>query len=582
MSNHATKIFHKIWGGFIIPHKPIRFRWIDFALISGIAGLFYGFVTMEKAWTGVWYPSVEIDLNPWNLPKYTFFSMVRGLAAYILSLTFTFIYGSWAAKDKIAERVLVPLLDIFQSIPVLGFMPGLVLTFVGIFHQSNVGLELAAIIMIFTGQVWNMTFSFYHSICSVPEDMRHVASIFQFNRWQILKRVEIPYATIGLVWNSMMSMSGGWFFLMVSEAFVLGHNDFRLPGIGSYMSVAVYQGNFPAMAYAILSMVIMIVFLDIFLWKPVVAWSQKFRIEDTGIQPITSSFFLDWLRKAGLLQYICKISGTVNDYFSYLLTTRKKSATAHEKTNTTIQIFIWALYAFFIFLFVFGCWKLYHMLQILSLSAWSQILWCGFLTLLRVLSAVAVGTLWALPAGLAIGLSSRLSRILQPGIQIIASFPAPMLFTPIIIILNIIGINLGFGSIVLMLLGTQWYILFNVIAGAMSIPDDLREASRLFNMNRWQRLKNLYIPSVFPFLVTGWVTATGGAWNASIIAEYVVFKGNALTAQGLGAMISQSAEKADYALLTGSIITMAVFVVAFNRIVWRGLYRIAQKRYTVS
>jgi NitT/TauT family transport system permease protein len=582
MSNHVTKIFHKIWGGFIIPHKPIRFRWIDFALISGIAGLFYGLVTMEKAWTGVWYPSVEIDLNPWNLPKYTFFSMVRGLAAFILSLTFTFIYGSWAAKDKIAERVLVPLLDIFQSIPVLGFMPGLVLTFVGIFHQSNVGLELAAIIMIFTGQVWNMTFSFYHSICSVPEDMRQVASIFQFNRWQILKRVEIPYATIGLVWNSMMSMSGGWFFLMVSEAFVLGHNDFRLPGIGSYMSVAVHHGNFPAMAYAILSMVIMIVFLDIFLWKPVVAWSQKFRMEDTGVQPITYSFFLNWLRKAGLLQYIGKISGTVNDYFGYLLTTRKKSAAVHEKTNTTIQLFIWALYAFFIFLFVFGCWKLYHMLQILSLSAWSKILWYGFLTLLRVLSAVAVGTLWALPAGLAIGLSSKLSRILQPVIQIIASFPAPMLFTPIIIILNIIGINLGFGSIVLMLLGTQWYILFNVIAGAMSVPDDLREASRLFNMNRWQRLKNLYIPSVFPFLVTGWVTATGGAWNASIIAEYVVFKGNALTTQGLGAMISQSAEKADYALLTGSVIIMAVFVVAFNRIVWRGLYRIAQKRYTVS
>jgi len=276
---------------------------------------------------------------------------------------------------------------------------------------------------------------------------------------------------------------------MVSEAFVLGHNDFRLPGIGSYMSVAVHHGNLPAMVYAVLSMVIMIVFLDIFLWKPVVAWSQKFRIEDTGVQPITSSFFLNWLRKAGLLQYIGKISGTVNDYFSYLLTTRKKSVSAHEKTNTTIQIFIWALYAFFIFLFVFGCLKLYHMLQILSLSEWSQILWCGFLTLLRVLAAVAIGTLWALPAGLAIGLSSRLSRILQPVIQIIASFPAPMLFAPIIIILNIIGINLGFGSIVLMLLGTQWYILFNVIAGAMSIPDDLRDASRLFNMNRWQRMK---------------------------------------------------------------------------------------------
>jgi len=583
MSNHITKIFHKIWGGFAIPHKPIRFRWIDFLLVLGIAGLFYGLVSIEREWTGVWYPPVEIDLNPWLLPKYTFFSMVRGIIAYCLSLMFTLVYGYWAAKDKIAEKVLVPLLDILQSIPVLGFMPGLVLTLVGLFPHSNIGLELAAIVMIFTGQVWNMTFSFYHSLCTVPADMRQVASTFQFNWWQTLNWIEVPHAAIGLIWNSMMSMAGGWFFLMISESFVLGHNDFRLPGVGSYMSVAVNHGNFPAMVYAIIAMVVMVVFLDLFLWRPVVAWSQKFKQEETGAQFVMSSFFLNWLRKSGLLRYI----GGVFDYFinagtRYLFSKKKSHDEEFKGIRFPFRIFVWMMYAAFIGLFGFGCWKLSHMLQVLSLSSWGHISWYGCLTLFRVLSAVAIGTLWALPAGLMIGLSPKLSRIFQPIIQIVASFPAPMLFIPIIIFLKTIGVGLGFGSIALMLLGTQWYILFNVIAGAMSIPADLRESSRLFGMSRWQRFKNLYIPSVFPFLVTGWVTAAGGAWNASIVAEYVVFRGHTLTARGLGAMISQSAERADFALLTGTVLTMSAIVVIFNRVVWRSLYNMAEKRYAIE
>ncbi|MBM2834150.1 MAG: ABC-type anion transport protein, partial [Candidatus Brocadiaceae bacterium] len=489
MSNHVTKIFHKIWGGFAIPHKPIRFRWIDFLLVLGIAGLFYGLVSVEREWTGVWQPTVEIDLNPWLLPKYTFFSMVRGIIAYGLSLTFTLAYGYWAAKDKIAEKVLVPLLDILQSVPVLGFMPGLVLTLVGLFPHSNIGLELAAIIMIFTGQVWNMTFSFYHSLCTVPADMRQVASTFQFNWWQTLNWIEVPHAAIGLIWNSMMSMAGGWFFLMISEAFVLGYHDFRLPGVGSYMSVAVNHGNYPAMVYAIIAMIVMVVLLDLFLWRPVVVWSQKFKQEETGAQFVTSSFFLNWLRKAGLLQYI----GGVFDYFinagtRYLFSKKKASVEESRRIRFPFRIFVWMMYTAFIGLFGFGCWKLSHMLQVVSLSSWGHISWYGCLTLIRVLSAVAIGTLWALPAGLMIGLSPKLSRIFQPVIQIVASFPAPMLFTPIIIFLQTISVGLGFGSIVLMLLGTQWYILFNVIAGATSIPADLRESSRLFGMSRWQRL----------------------------------------------------------------------------------------------
>ena len=582
MSNHVTKIFHKIWGGFAIPHKPIRFRWIDFLLVLGIAGLFYGLVSVEREWTGVWQPTVEIDLNPWLLPKYTFFSMIRGIIAYGLSLTFTLVYGYWAAKDKIAEKVLIPLLDILQSIPVLGFMPGLVLAFVGLFHQSNIGLELAAIIMIFTGQVWNMTFSFYHSLRAMPVDMRQVSCAFRFNWWQTLNWVEAPYAAIGLIWNSMMSMAGGWFFLMISEAFVLGNNDFRLPGVGSYMSVAVNQGDIPAMVYAITAMIIMIVFLDMFLWRPVVAWSKKFKIEETGTQFETTSFFLNWLRRSGLLQNISSITGFFMEYGLNHVFPKKKVPTEEiGKMRIPFRIFIWIIYAAFLCLFGYGCWKLYHMLQALTLSRWQQISWCGCLTLFRVLSAVGIGTLWALPAGLAIGLSPRLSRIFQPVIQIVASFPAPMLFVPVIVFLQTVDIGLDFGSTVLMLLGTQWYILFNVIAGAMSIPSDLREASRLFEMNVWQRLKNLYIPAVFPFLVTGWVTAAGGAWNASIVAEYVVFRGHTLAAHGLGAMISQAAEKADFALLAGAVLSMSAFVVVFNRIVWRSLYSVAQRKYTL-
>lgn len=582
MANHVTKIFHKIWGGFSIPQRTIRFRWIDFLLIFGIAGLFYGLVSVEKEWSGVWNPIVDIDLNPWALPKYTFFSMVRGILAYGLSLIFTLIYGSWAAKDKIAEKVLVPLLDVLQSIPVLGFMPGLVLSFVGLFHQSNIGLELAAIVMIFTGQVWNMTFSFYHSLSTVPAEMRQVASTFRFNWWQTFKWVEVPYAAIGLIWNSMMSMSGGWFFLMISEAFVLGHHDFRLPGVGSYMSVAVNRGDMPAIGYAIAAMITMIVLLDLFLWRPVVVWSRKFKLEETGSQMVTSSFFLNWLRKAGLLWYIRGIFNIfANIGFNYLFSKRKTHKEVPTKVALSLRVFVCLIYAAFVGVFGFGCWKLFQLLQSLSLSDWRHISWYGCMTLSRVLSAVAIGTLWTLPTGLMIGLSPKLSRVLQPVIQVVASFPAPMLFVPIIIFLHNLGVGLEYGSVILMLLGTQWYILFNVIAGAMSIPADLREASRLFQMSRWQRMKNLYFPSVFPFLVTGWVTAAGGAWNASIIAEYATFRGQTLSTPGLGAMISQSAEKADLAVLTGAVLAMSAFVVVFNRVVWRSLYRVAQDRYSM-
>lgn len=572
--------FKKIWGNATAFLDPARkTNWIGLLLILGIVGVIFGLISFGKESTGVLRPTVVIDLSPWSLPKYTFFSLCRGLIAYTFSLTFTLIYGFWAAKDRIAEKILIPLLDILQSIPVLGFMPGLILALVSLFPKSNFGLELAAILMIFTGQVWNMTFSFYHSLRSVPHDLLEAATIYRLNWWDKFKNVELPFSTMGLVWNSMMSMAGGWFFLMINEAFVLGNRDFRLPGIGSYMSVAVAKGDTAAMIWAIIAMVLMIIFLDQFLWRPVVVWAQKFRVEEIGYQEKMSSWFLDWIQTSGILRRVRVLRRWLR---------RKSRPKAPNTKSSTPLTPKWSIHFAHLFFFLlvgvllFGAWKLTMILIQVPFKNWRDIFAASTLTLGRVLAATAIGTLWAVPAGLAIGLSPRLSRFLQPVVQVIASFPAPMLFPIVIAGLHVFGVPLGWGSILLMLLGTQWYILFNVIAGAMFVPSDLREAAEIYRVSGFARFWNLYLPSIFPYLVTGWVTAAGGAWNASIVSEYVSFKGQVLIANGVGARISQAAAAANFALLAASIVVMSTIVVLFNRFVWRRCYALAEKRFTLN
>src|SRR5512133_2823806 len=286
-----------------------RLSWTDLALVAGLGGGIYGLVHLAREWTGALRPAVEIDLSLRALPGYALLSLSRGLAAYLLSLLFTLVYGYWAAHDRVAERVLIPALDILQSIPVLGFMPGLVLGLVAAFPGSNVGLELASIVMIFTGQAWNMTFSFYHSLRSIPRDLDEAATLGRFGPWQRLRKLELPFSAIGLIWNSMMSMAGGWFFLMVSEAFVLGDHDFRLPGLGSYMSVAVAKGDGRAMLAAVATMTVMIVALDQLLWRPVVVWAQKFRMEESGQTEEMQSWFLDLLKRSEILPWISGLVG---------------------------------------------------------------------------------------------------------------------------------------------------------------------------------------------------------------------------------------------------------------------------------
>jgi NitT/TauT family transport system permease protein len=534
-----------------------------------------------------------------NLPRFTFYSLCRGLLAYGLSLAFTLVYGYWAAKDRRASSVLLPLLDILQSIPVLAFLPGVLLTFRALFPTNNIGLEIASILLIFTGQAWNMTFSFYHSLMSIPQEQREVASIYRFTWFERLTKLELPFATMGLVWNSMMSMAGGWFFLTACEAMELGDEKFRLPGIGSYMKVAIDDKDTPAQLWAILAMVLMIVGLDQLLWRPIVVWAQKFRTEEGAGASDDSSWFLDLLRRSRFLTFLERWrrlrlqrtsssaaphsapvdSGAIAAGESPMNPAPGPIAAQSEIVNPIGSLVVLALLGIAM---LWGMYRLVEMLLLVSLDDWQTIFASAGATLGRVLLSTAIGTLLAVPIGLAIGLSPRLARSMQPIVQVAASFPMPMLYPIAVGVMILCGIDINIGSVVLMLLGTMWYILFNVIAGAMVIPSDLREAATSFHILGRQRFWTVYAPGIFPYLVTGWVTAAGGAWNASILAELVTYDGKKLRAFGLGGLITQATDDKNFPLLSAGVLVMALVVVLFNRLVWRRLYSIAETRFSLS
>ena len=544
---------------------------VDLALFLVVAAAAIGLVRLGHQAGGGLRTAVEIDLSLAALPRYALYSLLRGVAAYAISLVFAIGYGYWAAKDRRAERVLVPLLDVLQSIPVLGFMPGLVLALVAAFPRSSVGLELAAIVMIFTGQAWNMTFSFYRSVRSVPKDLAEVASWGRFSAWQRFRAVELPAAAIGLVWNSMMSMAGGWFFLMVSEAFVLGDRDFRLPGIGAYMSVAVQRGDRGAMVASVVTMALLVVLLDQLVWRPLVAWSERFRLDEGGAVAPARSWVYDAVRRSRIAA----------------LRARRPRAPrppwhAPRAVAAALSLASPALFLFLLLALAAGGLRLVHLLRTVSAIGWAAVGRDAAITLARVLASVGLATIWAVPAGVAIGRSPRLSRVLQPVVQVVASFPAPMLFPAVVLALRAAGVGLGAGSVLLMTFATQWYVLFNVIAGASAVPADLEEAARAYRLGRWRTFRALHLPAVFPYLVTGWVTAAGGAWNASIVSEYVAIGSETLVAPGLGAAISRAAAEARLADLAAAVTVMAVTVVAFNRLVWRPLGRIAEERFSLQ
>jgi NitT/TauT family transport system permease protein len=569
------KRFQQIWGaatGFL--GQTRRMWFVDFILLGGIAGVVFGLFGVAHEWTMPNIPNEHPDLSISALPYYTMLTLTRGLIGYLMSIIFTLVYGYWAAKDEVAGRVLVPMLDILQSIPILGFMPGLVMAMVALFPSTRVGLELAAIITIFTGQAWNMTFSYYHSLRSVPENLREASTLYNFTWWERLKWLELPISTIGLVWNSMMSMAGGWFFIMISEQF----KEARLPGLGSYMAEAVEKGDRLAQVYAIIAMMLMIIALDQFLWRPLVVWSQKFRLDDAGHGEQMESWFLDFLRRSKIVSFFEK----------HLLKPKPNAKPRPRivkpdvplKPNAGGRILSMLTFVTLLCVLGWGGFSLFQLLRENNLETWIKLVGLAFITLGRVLLSTTVATLIALPIGLNIGLSPKLSRHLQPVVQIVASFPAPMLFPMVLALMAKVGISIEWGSIVLMLLGTMWYIVFNVVAGAMAIPADIREAAESYNITGWQRFVKIYFPGVFPYLVTGWVTAAGGAWNTSIVAEYIDKDHKA--ASGLGSAISQAFTANNLALLAAAVVVMSLVVVTFNRLVWKRLYDLAETRYSLS
>jgi NitT/TauT family transport system permease protein len=533
--------------------------------------------------------SPAIDLDPVHIPYYTARTVLRMFIAFGCALIFTFVWGYVAAKSPRARRVMLPALDILQSVPVLGFLSITVTGFLALFPGSLLGVECASIFAIFTAQAWNMTFGFYHSLVTIPAELGEAASVYRLNRWQRFTTVELPSSAIGLMWNSMMSFGGGWFFVAQSEAISVMNKNIKLPGLGSYIATAAEAGDGRATLYAIIAMVITILVLDQLVWRPLVAWADRFKLEQVEAQNQPTSWVLDFLRRslvvAWLFEHLGSRLGRLSERASLRVADAGSAVVAYtpRPMRRLVRLTLWLAVALLL------AWIARAALEIgreirteLTLSDMVRVVWLGFLTLLRVIAMTVVATIIWTPIAVWIGSRPKIARIAQPLAQIAASFPVNMTFPVVVSLFIAIHLPINYGSILLMALGTQWYILFNVIAGAMAIPTDLTEAARLFGLHNRKLWTTLIIPAIFPFWVTGALTATGGAWNASIVAEVASWGHDKLVADGLGAYIAQVTERGDQPAIYFSIAVMAVFVVVINRLIWRRLYSLAETRFKLD
>jgi NitT/TauT family transport system permease protein len=535
-------------------------------VLAGLA-LIYGVLSLTRYWTGPINAQPEIRLDAAALPQYALFSVARIASAYLLSLVVAVAYGYVAAHHATAERIMIPLLDTLQSIPVLSFLPPVMLAMVALFPTSQMGLELGAVLLIFTGQVWNMAFSVYSSLRNIPHDLLEAAEVYRLSRWQTFLQLEMPFSAIGLIWNSMMSVAGGWFFLMACEMFVLGARDLRLPGLGSYLQTAANVGDTLAIVRGVAVMVAVIVVMDQTIWRPLIAWSEKFKFEQVEGAQVPHSPILDWLQRSKLVAAVGR-SAVAPAREALLMHFAKRRLS--PRSGGRGKLANWTAWALGIAAAAGICYALAKMLVVLtalSSSGLRSILWGAGATFLRVEATLVL---------------AGLSAIAQPIAQIAASVPATALFPIVLLALIRIGGGLGIGSMVLLLLGTQWYILFNVIAGATAIPSDLKEVAEVFRLGAVERWRRLFLPSIFPYLITGFVTASGGAWNASIVAEYFRFHGKTYSITGLGAVISRATDSGNFPVLLGATLAMAAMVVTINRLVWRRLYSLASTRFKLE
>jgi NitT/TauT family transport system permease protein len=572
-----------IWG-FVPPGAPSFLK--DLPIFLAAFSIFYVFLAVARYWFTPISPQSEIDVRPGALPEYAMFSVTRIAISYFIAFIFSIAYGYAAAYNAKAERFMIPLLDTLQSIPVLSFLPGVMLAMVALFPRRQFGIELGSILLIFSGQAWNMAFSFYSSLKSIPREMHEVAEVYRWGRWQKLVEMELPFAAIGLVWNSMISVASAWFYLIACEMFVLRNQDFRIPGLGSYLQTAANAADTRAIVWGLVVMIGIIVAMDQIIWRPVIAWAEKFKFEQFAGSQVPHSSVLDLLRGSRVLPlvgrlFIIPARERLSLLFGREWPKWKDRPVDHRRGNAGQ----WVSYAIAAGVSIAVAYAVVRMSALAASVTGSElrsILVGGGATFLRVEFTLLLAALWTVPAGVAIGLNPKLSATLQPIVQVVASVPATALFPIIILLLTRVGGGLAIGSMVLMLLGTQWYILFNVIAGTSALPTDLKEVCGVFRFGRWERWQKLILPGIFPYLITGFVTASGGAWNASILAEYFHLNGQTFSTTGLGAVVGGAADTGNYPVLLVATMLMAFIVLAINRLVWRPLYTLASTRFKLE
>ncbi|OMW21471.1 sulfonate ABC transporter permease [Burkholderia pseudomallei] len=525
----------------------------------------------------------RISLDPANLPEYALRTTLRMLAAMVAALAFTLVYGTLAAKSRRAGMVLVPILDILQSVPVLGYISFTVTFFLALIPSRVLGAELAAIFAIFTSQAWNMTFSFYQSLRTVPRDLDEVSRGFHLTAWQRFWKLEVPFSMPGLIWNMMMSMSGGWFFVVASEAITVGNHTITLPGIGAYLAQAIVEKNLGAVGWVILAMTVVILAYDQLLFRPLVAWADKFRMETTSSGNAPESWLLDLVRRTRLIHQLLVPAGW---FFARLariplrvpsLDAVRFSMPRVEKKASRAADIAWAIAV------IVGAtcvvWRVFAYVSTgVTLAEVGHVFVLGLITLLRVALLIAIASLVWVPIGVWIGLRPAIAEKVQPLAQFLAAFPANLLFPVFVIVIARFHLNADIWLSPLIVLGTQWYILFNVIAGATAYPNDYREAATNFRIRGWQWWRQAILPGIFPYYVTGAITASGGAWNASIVSEFVQWGDTKIEAHGLGAYIAQTTAAGDYPKIILGIAVMSLFVTLFNRLLWRPLYAYAEAK----
>ncbi|MFE7638230.1 ABC transporter permease [Kitasatospora sp. NPDC057518] len=560
-------------------------RWVDVLVTAALVGLLYGLLRLAPSLDAPFLPEQApstVSTDPSDLPYYAVRSLLRMFVGLVVSVLFTFVYATAAARMRRAEKVLLPVLDVLQSVPVLGFLSVTVTAFINLFPGSTLGLECASIFAIFTSMAWNMTFAFYASLTSQPGELDEASRVMRLTKWQRFWQLDVPGGMIPLVWNGMMSFGGAWFFLAASESIrVLGH-QYALPGIGSYAAAAIQEGDLGKVGIAIAVMVVMVVGVNVLFWRPVVAWSERFRVEESEAAERPRSAVLDLLRRSSVPELLgrpLRPVGTALDRGTRAFGLAEHPLAPPAARERTGDVFFAGVVTAVVLL---GTWRaLDYVDATVGLGEFVHALWLGAVTFGRVVVLLVAATVVWVPIGVWIGMNPKVTRFAQPVVQVLASFPANFLFPFATVLFVALGISLNVGAVLLMALGAQWYILFNVIAGAYAIPSDLREAMTGFGVGGTLRWRAFILPAVFPYYVTGGITAAGGAWNASIVAEVVDYGSHHLTATGLGAYITAATATGDFPRILVGISVMSIYVVALNRLLWRRLYRIADTRYAL-